>query len=211
MLGIDYLEWIGYLASALILVSLLMSSIVKLRWINLIGSIVFALYGFLIGAYPVGISNIAIALINIFYLIKIYTQKEYFKILPIETGSEYLRYFLSFYKDDIKKYFPNDNYDLENNGIGFYIVRNMVPAGVFIATKNDEDSLFVELDYVIPEYRDFKIGKYLFDDQKAYFLTRGYNKLYARSFSKDHESYLLKMGFLKDSDLNKNLFVKKFI
>ena len=40
-------ELIGYLASFLVAISLLMVSIVKLRLINLAGSIVFIIYGFL--------------------------------------------------------------------------------------------------------------------------------------------------------------------
>ena len=36
-------ELIGYLASLLVLISLLMTSVVKLRIINLIGSLIFAL------------------------------------------------------------------------------------------------------------------------------------------------------------------------
>ena len=35
------LEWIGYTASLIVLVSLLMSSIKKLRWINLFGALIF--------------------------------------------------------------------------------------------------------------------------------------------------------------------------
>ena len=36
------LEWIGYIASLIVLVSLLMSSIKKLRWINLFGALMWA-------------------------------------------------------------------------------------------------------------------------------------------------------------------------
>lgn len=72
-MNFDWLEWLGYLASLIVLISLLMSSIVKLRWINLIGSALFSLYGFLIGALPVGIMNLGIVLINIYYLVKLYS------------------------------------------------------------------------------------------------------------------------------------------
>lgn len=70
-----WLEFLGYIASFIILVSLLMSSIVKLRWINLLGSAIFSVYGFLIGALPVAFMNLCISLINIYYLIKIYHKK----------------------------------------------------------------------------------------------------------------------------------------
>lgn len=204
---INYLEWIGYLASALVLVSLLMSSIIKLRWINLVGSIVFSTYGFMIGSLPVGISNIAISLINIYYLIRIYSAKEYFKILPIETGSEYLKYFLKYFHDDIKKYFSKEDFCVNAETVGFYIVRNMIPAGVFLASKKNEDSLLVDLDYVTPEYRDFKTGRYVFDNQKEYFINKGFKKLYSFAHSKEHENYLLKMGFVQTEEDGKKIFI----
>lgn len=74
----NWLEWLGYLASLLVLISLLMNSIIKLRWINLLGSSIFSFYGFLIAALPVGFMNLGIVLINIYHLVKIYRSKEYF-------------------------------------------------------------------------------------------------------------------------------------
>lgn len=70
MLNANYIEWIGYLASLLIVVSLTMSDIVKLRIVNSIGCVVFVTYGILVGAYPVIVSNFAIVIINIYYLYK---------------------------------------------------------------------------------------------------------------------------------------------
>ena len=47
------LEGFGYLASVLVVISLMMRSIVRLRWINLVGAACFTAYGILISAYPV--------------------------------------------------------------------------------------------------------------------------------------------------------------
>ena len=65
----QWVEWIGYLASFLVLISLLMSSILKLRWINLLGSTIFSIYGFIIGSLPVAFMNMGTAFINIYYLL----------------------------------------------------------------------------------------------------------------------------------------------
>ena len=54
-------EWFGYAASVVVAVSLLMSSLIKLRWINMVGSLMFTGYGLLIGAYPVALLNFTIA------------------------------------------------------------------------------------------------------------------------------------------------------
>ena len=64
------LEGLGYLASVLIAISLMMRSIVRLRWINLVGAVCFTVYDILIAAYPVAALNFAIVLINVYFLWK---------------------------------------------------------------------------------------------------------------------------------------------
>ena len=59
-LDITYLEWLGYLSSVIVAISLTMSSIIKLRIYNLIGGTAFSIYGFLIGSLPVGFLNLFI-------------------------------------------------------------------------------------------------------------------------------------------------------
>jgi hypothetical protein len=63
-------EYSGYAASALVLVSFLMKDLLKLRIINSAGCLLFILYGILLGSVPVIVTNVAIVLINLFYLIR---------------------------------------------------------------------------------------------------------------------------------------------
>ena len=71
MLSANFIEYIGYAASACIVISLVMTSIIKLRIINSIGCLLFVIYGSYTGACPVVISNAIIILINIYYLYKL--------------------------------------------------------------------------------------------------------------------------------------------
>ena len=64
-LGIAWIEWFGYAASVVVAISLMMSSIVKLRWLNLTGATMFSSYGFIIGALPVGFLNLFIVVITV--------------------------------------------------------------------------------------------------------------------------------------------------
>lgn len=210
-MNIHWLEWLGYLASLIVLMSLLMSSIIKLRWINLLGSSIFSLYGFLIGALPVGFMNLCIGIINIYYLVKIYRSKEYFKILPIEGNSTYFNYFLDFYNGEIEKYSSTSQFNINDSNVSFYILRNLVPAGVFIASRHDENTLKVELDFAIPEYRDFKIGNYIYKNSKEYFLNKGFSKFICFSSNNYHIKYLKRMGFKETTDNSSKYFVKSII
>lgn len=196
------LEYLGYLASAIVLISLLMSSAKKLRWINLLGGIIFSIYGFLIGALPVGIMNASISIINIYYLFKMYHTKDYFKLLPIDKNSEYLKNFLNFYQSDINKFFSTTDLDVDHSDISFYILRNVVPAGFFVGNRHDDKTLRIDFDYVVPTYRDFKMGEYIYQHQKQLFLDKGFTQLIAFTTNEKHEHYLQKMGFVVSEDLS---------
>lgn len=74
MIGIPLIEWVGYAASILIAISMFMKDILKLRFINLVGSLLFAIYGFIIRAYPVAIVNTVIVFVNLYYLYKLYNK-----------------------------------------------------------------------------------------------------------------------------------------
>lgn len=74
--GIEILELFGYAGSFVVLISLMMSSIVRLRWINLLGATMFTIYAAFIGAYPAIFMNFGIMIIDIYYLLKLYRKKE---------------------------------------------------------------------------------------------------------------------------------------
>lgn len=78
--------------------------------------------------------------------------------------------------------------------IVFFILRNSVPAGLLYAERIDETSLFIDLDFVIPGYRDLKIGKYVYSNIFSY---TGVSKLYSLPGNTKHENYLRKMGFMQ--------------
>lgn len=207
----NWFEFLGYLASFLVLVSLLMSSIVKLRWINLLGSGIFTIYGFLIGAFPVAFMNLCTCFINIYYLVKIYRTKEHFKILPIEMDSEYFQYFIDFHRKDIEKYEHKSQFDSGNTSICICILRNLVPAGIFIASKHDGSTLRVDLDFVIPEYRDFKVGTFIYENSRSYFLEKGYSRFISYSKNPSHVKYLKKMGFKEVTENGSSYFIKEIL
>lgn len=65
----NYVEIIGYSASAFIMGSFLIFNNIKLlRIINGIGCLLFVLYGYFIDSWPIIIPNIFIFLVQIYYL-----------------------------------------------------------------------------------------------------------------------------------------------
>lgn len=201
----DILQWIGYAASVIIALSMTMNSIVKFRWINLIGAITFSVYGFLIGALPVGFLNGFIVVVDLYYLIQIYSKKETFETLEIRADNKYLLRFLEFHHKEIQKFFPGFAYKPEMNTISFFVLRNMSVAGLFLAHREEGNILKVGLDYVIPEYRDFKNGRYIYLRLRKKFIEDGFDIVKSPANSEKYGKYLKKLGFKEDS---KGMFIK---
>ena len=66
----NYIEIIGYLASAFVLLSFVMKEMTKLRIVNIVGCGFFIAYGVLLVSWPIIITNVAIVCVNVFYLAK---------------------------------------------------------------------------------------------------------------------------------------------
>lgn len=202
------LEWVGYAASLIVLISLLMTSVKRLRWINLFGSLIFAVYGIAIGAIPVGAMNAGIVLINAYFIYQMYTKKDYFTLIQMNHETEYFSHFMSFYKENMKSFMIVEE-NLDNpNYVKIFTLRNTVPAGLFVCKIIDPSTLEILVDYVTPAFRDFKIGRFLFEDQKDFFKNQGFNKLTSKPGNEKHQSYLKKMGFIEQSINNEAIFVK---
>lgn len=197
ILGISLVEWFGYVASVVVAVSLTMSSIVKLRWYNLAGAAMFSAYGFIIGALPVGFLNAFIVAADIYYIVKMYREKDEFRIMGLSGDSEYLAYFLDCHKADIERFFPKFNFDMRDGRTAFYLVKNSVPIGLLVGRPQGSGGFRIELDYVGPKYRDFKMGRFVYDGS-GFFHQQGYKQLISDVTGGSHDAYLMKMGFVRD-------------
>lgn len=186
---------IGYLGSALIVTSLAMRSILKLRWIGLAGAATFVVYGYLIGAWPVVWTNAVIVLIHLHFLRQVRRSREYFKLLEVRPDSRYLQYFLDHFAEDIESAWPGFAYRPEGGVHALFVLRDLVPAGLLVGRQLGSESLEVQLEYAIPGYRDFKIGRYLYE--RGGLLNRGYQRVVARPTGRRAIDYLARMGFAR--------------
>lgn len=213
LFNISLLEWIGYLGSILVAVSLTMSSIKKLRWYNLIGGVVFSFYGFAIGALPVGFLNLFIVIADGYYLYLIYAQKDSFKAIVVDTNDAYLQYFLQFHKKEINEFFPRFELSIlkdevhNKNIFVFMLLRNALLAGVFMGVKNNH-ILYLHLDFVTAPYRDLKPGEFIYDKNIQLLKEQGIKQIICNTENIKHEKYLKTMGFEVQSIKTQNIYVK---
>jgi hypothetical protein len=92
---------------------------------------------------------------------------------------------------------PRFEYEPVEDALTLFILRDLVPAGLFVANVLGEDTLELELDYAIPGYRDFKIGRFLYAGHVLRDL--GYSAIVARTRGDQAADYLSKMGFERES------------
>lgn len=194
-MNISTVELIGYLGSILVAISLMMKSLLRLRIINLFGALFFTIYGVLLSAYPVAFLNGMIVCIDLYYLFQMWRQKDFFTFLEVSPEGKYLNAFLEFYRDDILEIIPTYRSTTGNDVLCFFILRDMMPAGLFIARVRDEEAQ-IHLDYVTPNYRDFKVGRFIFEENAAFFRERGIRRFISDGGSPIHRKYLEKMGFV---------------
>ena len=204
----NFIEIIGYTGSALVAISLMMKNIFYLRRINLIGAATFATYGLMVGAIPVFVLNSFISAVDIYYIIEMKRKKEYFTLLQIENShGSLLNKFYDFYKTDILKFFPNFEISKIDEDKSFFILRNLIPVGLFAYKEVDTQRILIELDYAIPDYRDLKNARFIYFAQSNHFVKKGYKILTAESNVESHQKYLTNIGFLRDKTVQ-DLYVK---
>ena len=195
------LELIGYLGSALVIVSMLMTSVVKLRIINTIGSVIFCGYALAIHSYPTAAMQVCLIIINIINLYKLNNTKKEYSAINTNAADCFLTHFLLANSSDIKKFFPDFSAPDINDKI-ILITCGEVPAGVFIC-QEDNKNLKVKVDYTTPAYRDCSAGKFVYNHLKQL----GYKIVSAETKIPTHQKYLQKLGFSTDRD--SGVFIKE--
>ncbi len=195
MTDVNWVEMLGYLATVLTGVSLSLSSIVRLRIFNMMGCICFASYGLFIGSYPVTLLNSYLTIVNIVYLCKMTSGSSHFRMLTASVKDQYVHEFLEMNRQDIQLYFPNFKLFDDKDYTTVMVHQDMALAGIVICHRIDDSTVEIDLDFVMPSYRDLKPGQFVFKDQSGFFKRMGVKRLVSTAGSEVHAKYLSKIGF----------------
>jgi len=191
-------ELIGYLASTLVVVSLAMTSVVRLRIISLLGSITFVVYGALIGSAPIVITNALIAGINTWYLRKEFASGSAggvgLGVSHIRPDSPFLADFVAFHLIDIHRFQPDFRLPAGDDVVTLLLNRDGLPAGLLIGRRSGS-TLTIDLDYVLGPYRDSRLGRWLYGQGADVFRADGIDQLRSAGTTDTHRKYLERVGF----------------
>ena len=198
MIAVATTEIIGYAASALVVLSLTMRSLLRLRLISLCGSATFLVYGILIESTPIMITNVCIAGINLWFLRKEFAVRRSghgdLGASRIRSDSPFLNDFVEYHLDDISSFQPEFQMPTGDDVVALMLTRDGLPAGLVVGHLHGS-TLNIDLDYVLREHRDSRLGKWLYGTGRPVFREAGVTELRALAVTDAHDKYLRRVGF----------------
>ena len=194
------MDWIGYLASAFLAFSLIVTNSFKFRVFNTLGCLTFIIYGAFINAFPVILANSILLVINAYQLWKLTGIEEQFLFVPILPENRIVQKFLNYYSNDIKNYFPDFSFNkIVSNQISYVVLRDIAIANIFVAEVQENGNAIMKVNYTVPQYRDFKVTKFIIEKETHTLLKHGIEKLvYESVFNTSHLQFLKVMGFTEE-------------
>jgi hypothetical protein len=192
------LEIIGWVGSALVVVSLMQARVLRFRWLNFAGSVIAAAYNAVVGIWPFAVMNAVIAVIDAYWLWRLTRERhdaEVYQVVPVGADDRYLRHVVAVHAPDIARYYPS----FGAVGAGpdrwaYLVLRGDETVGVVVVRDAGDGVGEVELDYVTPRFRDFTPGEFVYRRSGA-FAGTGLRALVVADDARDTGDYLERVGF----------------
>lgn len=198
------LEIIGYVGSALIVISMMMTSVLRLRLVNILGCGISICYAIAVKAYPVAFLNAFLIVVNMAKIIQLFRLEKSYHMVVSKGATGLPQYLVQKYNDDILNFFP-DFKKIDDDDDVFILMNGDIATGI-TAGKIDENKNFnVKIDYTTPAYRDNSAGLYLYKEIGKLGCCK---RVIFETSSKNHENYMYKIGFVK---ISRGKYVKKLI
>ncbi len=199
-----WLEVVGWAGSALLVWSLAQTRVLRFRIFNLVASLVLIGYNAAIGVWPMVAMNAAIVVINVFHLVNLIRTRDderTYEVVEVGPADDYLRYVLRRHGSDIERHNPGFAWDGGRAGCeAFLVLRETETVGVVLMRRSAHDPATAEvvLDYVVPRFRDFSVGKFVYRPGGVLARTGLRRVVAPRHRMRDANTYFPKVGFHAD-------------
>lgn len=200
-----WLEAIGWAGSAVLVWSLWQARVLRFRALNLAASVVLAGYNAVLAVWPMVAMNAVIALIDLYHLARLVRTRDdehTYEVVEVGPNEDYLRHVLRRHAEDIERHNPGFLWDGAAPGrSAFLVVRDSETVGVVLLSDAGGGTARVELDYVLPRFRDFSVGKFVYR-RDGLLASRGFRRLVAPTDRMvDARDYFPRVGFRPAGDL----------
>ncbi|MEV6417991.1 hypothetical protein [Kribbella sp. NPDC051718] len=191
---------VGWGGSALVVVSLLQTRILRLRVLNLIGCVILVGFNLAIPVWPMVGMNAVLAVINLVHLWRLLRHRHddlEYAVLEVNSTDSYLGHVLTAHQKDISKF--NPGFAQAASPYAFLVQRGERTVGVVLAHDAGSGRAQIDLDYVLPEYRDFTPGEFVYRRSDV-FTDHGFHQVLAPPRMNASDGYLKNLGFHPEGD-----------
>ncbi|SFA70890.1 hypothetical protein [Cellulomonas marina] len=191
------LEVIGWLGTVLVVASLTVAGVWRFRVMNLVGAVLATAYNAAIGVWPVVAMNGAIALIDVYWLVRLQRERHdaaAYEVLDVDADDAWLGHLLRVHGDDVRRFHPGVDLAPAPGRSAHLVVRGDETVGVVLVRDVGGGTGLIEVDYVTPRFRDFTPGEFVYR-RSGLFVERGLRRLEVHAVPHAGTTYLERMGF----------------
>ncbi|MEO5852170.1 MAG: hypothetical protein ABIQ15_06615, partial [Nocardioides sp.] len=129
-----WLDLFGWFGSALLIVSLLQTRVLRFRLLNLCASLSLVVFNGLLGVWPMVGMNLATTAINSWFIVKMVRERhddEVFEVLQVGPQEAYFQHFVKVHARDIEKFYPRWQ-GSEDHDLAFQVEKGDETVGIVL-------------------------------------------------------------------------------
>ncbi|MEI2809165.1 MAG: hypothetical protein V9F00_02810 [Nocardioides sp.] len=196
-----WLDVVGWGGSALLVFSLLQSSVLRFRVLNLIACVILIFFNLVLAIWPMVGMNLVLSAINLYFIVKLLRQRHdasSFTVLQVQPDDAYLQHVVGVHSKDIATYNPGFAIgETRSEKVHTYLVQRGDETVGVVVVEVQGDEAHVVLDYVTPRFRDFSPGEFVW--RRSRLLEElGVQRVVTRPGMVD--AYYAKLGFAAVGD-----------
>lgn len=190
------LEIIGWIGSALVVLSLAQARVWRFRVMNFAGAVLATFYNAVLGIWPFAAMNGIIAVIDAYWMARLRRESqlssEVYELVEVSHDDAFLNHFLKIHGEDARRHYPQ--FDPQSpSETSVLVMRGDEAVGVVVVSDTNDDTAHISLDYVTERFRDFSPGKFVYENS-GLFDRMGVRRLQTTG----DPDYLKRMGFRPD-------------
>jgi hypothetical protein len=195
----DVLGWAG---SGLLIYSLLQTRVLRFRLLNTAAAVLLVVFNALIAVWPMVGMNLVITAINLWQIARMLRTRHderHYDVLPIGVDEPYLNHVLTRHRTDIERYNPPgagrpvSGVD-DADRLAFLALSQGETVGVVLAHRTAPGQAQIDLDYVLPRFRDFTPGEFVYRPDGP-FARSGVKRVIGPPRMREADRYLASVGF----------------
>jgi hypothetical protein len=194
------LDLLGWIASALVVWSLMQARVLRFRVINLAGAALATVVNALLGIWPFAVMNGVIAVIDVYWVQRLSRERHdeaAYTVVEVGIDDAYLRHLLSLKARDLAVTHPRFRMPPIGDAASrsaFIVLRGDETVGMVLVREAGGGVGVVEVDYVTERFRDFTPGEFVYR-KSGIFAAKGFTLLRRAEDIPAEHGYYGRVGF----------------